>query len=161
MTSSRRRCFRLRVAGELRFHYIAVELALLVKQGRRSQADAVRAVIAARAIAAHDTQRHVQRVVGHWHAIFIGRPADRGISVARSALSAPALRAHDKDPPLASQYHVRSRTPRFRVKAGFDPGRGRSCRPERHGACLLPRSFPVFCQLKPHVSLLVFLLVSG
>jgi hypothetical protein len=46
------------------------------------------------------------------------------LSPTRSALSAPALRAHDKDPPLTSQYHVRSIPPGFRVRAGFDSGRG-------------------------------------
>ena len=35
--------------GELGFHYIAVERALLVEQGRRGRAEAVRAVVAARA----------------------------------------------------------------------------------------------------------------
>lgn len=35
ITSSRRRCFCLRVAGELGFHYIAVELALLSVQRNR------------------------------------------------------------------------------------------------------------------------------
>jgi len=46
--------------GELGFHYIAVERALLVEQGRRGRAEAVRAVVAARAsIAAHDPQRLV------------------------------------------------------------------------------------------------------
>jgi hypothetical protein len=53
-TSSRRRRFFLRVVGELGFHYIAVERALLVEQGRRGRAEAVRAVVAAGAsIAAH------------------------------------------------------------------------------------------------------------
>ncbi len=33
--------------GELGFHYIAVERALLVEQGRRGRAEAVRAVVAA------------------------------------------------------------------------------------------------------------------
>ena len=46
-TSSRRRRFFLRVVGELGFHYIAVERALLVEQGRRGRAEAVRAVVAA------------------------------------------------------------------------------------------------------------------
>ena len=46
-TSSRRRRFFLRVVGELDFHYIAVERALLVEQGRRGRAEAVRAVVAA------------------------------------------------------------------------------------------------------------------
>ncbi len=48
------------------------------------------------------------------------------ISVARSALSAPVLRAHDKDPPLTSRYHVRSIPPGIRASAGFDSGR-RDC----------------------------------
>ncbi len=40
--------------GELGFHYIAVERALLVEQGRRGRTEAVRAVVAAGAsIAAH------------------------------------------------------------------------------------------------------------
>jgi hypothetical protein len=46
-TLSRRRRFFLSVVGELGFHYIAVERALLVEQGRRGRAEAVRAVVAA------------------------------------------------------------------------------------------------------------------
>jgi hypothetical protein len=53
-SSSRRRRFFIRVFGELGVHYIAVERALLVEQGRRGRAEAVRAVVAAGAsIAAH------------------------------------------------------------------------------------------------------------
>jgi hypothetical protein len=53
-TSSRHRRFFLSVVGELGFHYIAVERALLVEQGRRGRVEAVRAVVAAGAsIAAH------------------------------------------------------------------------------------------------------------
>src|SRR5262249_41910815 len=64
--------FFFRVVGELRFHYIAIERTLLVEQGRRSRAEAVRAAVAAGAgIVAHDPQRLVQRVVGHWHVIVI------------------------------------------------------------------------------------------
>jgi hypothetical protein len=49
-----RRAFFPRVVGELGFHYVAVERALLVEQGRRGRAEAVRAVVAAEAsIAAH------------------------------------------------------------------------------------------------------------
>jgi hypothetical protein len=36
--------------GELDFHYIVVERAFLVEQGRRSRAEAVRAVVAAGAV---------------------------------------------------------------------------------------------------------------
>ena len=46
-TSSRRQRFFLRVVHELDFHYVAVERALLVEQGRRGRAEAVRAVVAA------------------------------------------------------------------------------------------------------------------
>ena len=76
------------------------------------------------AIAAHVPQRLVQRVVGHWHAIFVGRPADRGSASRDRRFRRRALRAHDKDPPLTPQYHVRSIPPGFRVRAGFDSGRG-------------------------------------
>jgi hypothetical protein len=48
-TSSRRRRSFLRVVSELDFHYIAVERAFLVEQGRRGRAEAVRAVVAAEA----------------------------------------------------------------------------------------------------------------
>jgi hypothetical protein len=96
------RRFFLRFVGELGFHYIVVERAYSL-----SKIDAVERKPCAQssppgAIAAHDPQRLVQRVVGRWHAIFIGSSRSR-ISVARSALSAPALRAHDKDPPLTSR----------------------------------------------------------
>jgi hypothetical protein len=37
-TSPRRQRFFLRVVGELGFHYIGVERALLIEQGRRSRA---------------------------------------------------------------------------------------------------------------------------
>jgi hypothetical protein len=72
------RRFFLRFVGELGFHYIVVERAYSL-----SKVDAVERKPCAQssppgAIAAHDPQRLVQRVVGHWHAIFIGRPADRG-----------------------------------------------------------------------------------
>ena len=54
-TSSRRRRFFLRVVGELGFHYIAIERAFLVEQGRRGQAEGVRAMVAVLAsIAARD-----------------------------------------------------------------------------------------------------------
>ena len=46
-TSPRRRHFFLRVVGELGFHCISLERALLVEQGRRGRAEAVRAVVAA------------------------------------------------------------------------------------------------------------------
>jgi hypothetical protein len=59
--------------SELGFHYIAVERALLVEQGRRGRAEAVSAVVGVGAsIVAHDPQRLVQRVVGHRHIIVIG-----------------------------------------------------------------------------------------
>jgi hypothetical protein len=45
--SSRRRRFFPRVVAELGLHYIAVERALVVEQGRRDRARAVRAVVAA------------------------------------------------------------------------------------------------------------------
>src|SRR5437773_9702079 len=92
-TSSRRWRFFLRVVGELGFHYIAVERALLVEQGRRGRAEAADAVVAAGAsIVAHDPQRLVQCVFGHWHAIVIGPSSRSQISVARSALSASVSR---------------------------------------------------------------------
>jgi hypothetical protein len=49
-SSRRRRGVFLRVVGELGFHHIAVERALLVEQGRRGRAEAVRAMVAARAV---------------------------------------------------------------------------------------------------------------
>jgi hypothetical protein len=64
-----------------------------------------------------------QRVVEHWHAVVIGRPADRGSASRDQALSASASRAHDKDPPLISRFHD-SQSRRERVSAGFDSGRG-------------------------------------
>jgi hypothetical protein len=68
-----------RVVDELGFHHIAIERAFLVERGRRGQAEGVRAVVAVLAsIAARDPQRLAQCVVGHWHAIVIGRPVDRG-----------------------------------------------------------------------------------
>ena len=71
------RLFFLRFVGELGFHYIGVERAYSL-----SKVDAVERKPCAQssppgAIAAHDPQRLVQRVVRHWHAIFIGRPADQ------------------------------------------------------------------------------------
>ena len=116
--------FFLRFVGELGFHYIVVERAYSL-----SKVDAVERKPCAQssppgAIAAHDPQRLVQRVVGHWHAIFIGRPADRGSASRDRRFRRRALRAHDKDPPLTPQYHVRSIPPGFRVRAGFDSGRG-------------------------------------
>jgi hypothetical protein len=69
-TTSSRRPALFPSRRRIGFHHIAVERALLVEQGRRGRAEAVRAVVAAGAsIAVHSAQRLVQCVVGHWPAI--------------------------------------------------------------------------------------------
>ena len=178
-TSSRRRRFFLRVVGELGFHYIAVERALLVEQGRRGRAEAVRAVVAAGAsIAAHDPQRLVQCVVGHWHAIVIGRPADRGSSSLdqrfRRRSRAKRNRVDPRSRPARGKCLARHKIlprPRdimlgrsrreFESKPGSIPV-GAIGEPGTAWARLLPWSLLFyFCQLLPRVTLLVFLLVSA
>ncbi len=78
-TSSRRRRLFSPRRGRVGLPLHRRRSALFVEKGRRGRAEAVRAVVAAGAsIAAHDPQRLVQCVDGHWHAIVIGRPADRG-----------------------------------------------------------------------------------
>ena len=42
-------------------------------------------VAAGASIAAYDPQRLVQCIVGHWHGIVIGRPADRGSALSRQS----------------------------------------------------------------------------
>jgi hypothetical protein len=107
------------------------------EQGRRGCAEAVRAVVAAGgSIATHDPQRLVpaccRTLARHRH----WTSSRSRISVARSALSASASRAHDKDPPLTARYHVRPIPPGIRVSAGFDSGLGDCGGPEWHGrAC--------------------------
>ena len=55
---------------------------------------------------------------------------------------------------------VRSIPPEIRVKAGFDSGRTDCGGRSSMGQCLLPGSLLFyFCQLIPHVIMLVFLLV--
>jgi hypothetical protein len=76
-TSSRRRRFFLRVLGELGFHYIAVERALLV-----DRVDAVERNPCAQwsqpgPVSQPMIRSAFQCVVGHWHAVVIKRPADR------------------------------------------------------------------------------------
>jgi hypothetical protein len=63
----------------LGFHYIAVERALLVEQGKCGRAEAVRAVVIARAsIAAHVYSALFSVLSDIGHAIVIGLPEDRG-----------------------------------------------------------------------------------
>src|SRR5215831_13999187 len=92
--------FFLGVVGGLGFHYIAVERALLVAQGRRSRAEAVGAVVAARAsIVAHDPQRLVQCVVGHWHAIVIDPSSRSRISPFSVGLAPSATESDPRSRP--------------------------------------------------------------
>ncbi len=96
----------LRVAGELGFHHIAVEHALLVEQ-----VDTVERKPGAQwsppgpSIVTHDPQRPVQCVVEDCHAIVIGPSSRSRISVARSALSASvsAKRNATESPPEVVQ----------------------------------------------------------
>jgi hypothetical protein len=83
--------------GELGFHYIAVERALLVGSKRSSGSRARTVVAAGASIAAHVRSGLVQFVVGHWHAIVIGRPADRG-SASRDQRFRSRSRARRNDP---------------------------------------------------------------
>src|SRR6266699_2961617 len=104
--SSRRRRFLLRAVGGLGFNYIAVERALLVEQNRRGRAETVRAVVAAGAVADHDQQRLVRRVVRHWRANVIGSPVDRGSASRDRRFRRRLCVRMTKTPPLTSQYHV-------------------------------------------------------
>ncbi len=101
-------------------------------------------------------QRRVRCVVGHWHAIVIGRPADRGSvphdqriwrrSRARATESPPEI---VPAPGISSQSQVRFRSGHCEDRNGMVPA-------------LLPGSLLFyFCQLIRHVCLLVFLLVSA
>jgi hypothetical protein len=127
----------------------------------------VRAVVAAGAsIAAHDPQRLVQCVDGHWHAIVIGRPqiADQrrtisafGVGLAPSPTeSTPEVVQHEVSVSLGivgPMDGVRLTRPSLdlAILCEVDPDgissqsrvrfrSGRLWRLERHGACLLPWS---------------------
>jgi len=120
--------FFLRVVGELGFHYIAVERASsLSKVDTVDRKPCTTVVAAGGSIAAHDPQRLVQRVVGHWHAIFIGRPEDRGSASRdqrfRRRLCVRRIKTLPLPLPLTSRYHVRSIPPGIRASAGFDSSR--------------------------------------
>jgi hypothetical protein len=157
--------FFLRVVGELGFRYIAVERALLVEQGKCGRAEAVRAVVIARAsIAAHvySALFSVLSDIGtpssldfHRSRISLARPA-LSASVSRQAnrvdpRSRPArglarhrgaqwMGAHDKTPPVSSQYNVWSIPPGLRVRAGFVSGWGAILETGMAWACLMPGS---------------------
>jgi hypothetical protein len=89
--------------------------------------------------------------VGHWHAIVIGRPANRGPASRDQRVSVGLARdaKSNRSSGNSSQSRVR-----------FRPGR--LWKPERRGACLLPgKPTILFLPANPRVSLLVFLLVSA
>jgi hypothetical protein len=160
-TSSRRGAFFLRVVRELGpLHRRRTRPPR--EQDRRGCAEAVRAVVATGgSIATHDPQRLVPaccRTLArsrHWTS------SRSRISVARSALSASASRAHDKDPPLTSRYHVRLIPPGTSQVPGSIPVR--AIVETRMAWANLPPGSPsiYFCLLISRVSLLVFLLASA
>jgi hypothetical protein len=76
-TSSRHQRFFLSVVGELGFNYIAVERALLIERRRAVEWKPCAQWSPPGQYRSPCPQRRVRCVVGHWHAIVIGRPADR------------------------------------------------------------------------------------
>ncbi|MET4175335.1 hypothetical protein ABIA95_008769 [Bradyrhizobium sp. LA8.1] len=80
-------------------------------------------------------QSRVRCVVGHWHAIVIGRPADRGSAAHDQRIWRRSRVQATESPPKSSQ------PPAFRVRARFDSGRdivetGTAwCLPCCRGAC--------------------------
>jgi hypothetical protein len=115
------RRFFLRFVGELGFHYIVVERAYSL-----SKVDAVERKPCAQSPPPGLSQPMIPSalfsVLSDVGTPFSLAQADRGSASRDRALSAPALRAHDKDPPLTSRYHVRSIPPAIRASAGFDSG---------------------------------------
>ena len=105
--------FFLRVVGELDFHYIAVERALLVEQGRRGRGEAVRAVVAAGPVSQPKNCGGLFSVLSD-----IGTRFSRSrISVARSALFDVSL-------VLSNQVDRRGRPVRGKCLARHHRGNG-------------------------------------
>ena len=103
-----------RVVGELGFHYIAVERALLVEQGRRSRAKAVGAVSLARPAdreSASGDQRYQRRSRVPSATESILEVVQHEVSVALGIVGHNGWGTHDKTPPATSRYHVRSIPP--------------------------------------------------
>jgi hypothetical protein len=128
-TSSRHQRFFLSVVCELDFHNNAVERALLVERGRRGRVEAVRAVVAARAVSQpmSGAPRWVccRTLAQHRH----WTSSRSRISAARSAHLASVSRPSNRIAPPKS-----SKPRAFQVRAGSIPVRT-LWRPERHGAC--------------------------
>jgi hypothetical protein len=116
-TSSRHQRFFLSVVGELDFHYNAVERALLVERGRRGRVEAVRAVVAARAVSQpmSAAPRSVLSDIGTPSSLDVQQITDQRRTI--SAFGVGLAPKQQSRPPKSSK------PPAFRVRAGFDSGR--------------------------------------